>query len=355
MILVVGVNGVGKTTTIGKLANQLRVAGQSAADLRGGHVSRGGRRSAADLGRPRRRRTSCAREKASDPAAVVFDAITAGKARKRDVVLVDTAGRLHTRTNLMSELDKIRRVAAKEVQGRAARSAAGARRHGGSERPRAGARVHQRRRCHRHRAHQARWHGQGRHRRGDCPRAEAADPSTSASAKASTICCRSRRTSTSTRSSRRSGDRHRLHAACAVSRPARRRARRRPIRWSARWWSVPTASWWGRAGIRARGDPHAEVFALDEAGERARGATLYVTLEPCSHQGRTGPCTRRIIDAGVARVVAAMADPNPLRERPAASPSCARTASRWRSACSKRKRPGSIARSSWCRRWPGRW
>lgn len=60
------------------------------------------------------------------------------------------------------------------------------------------------------------------------------------------------------------------------------------------------------------GDPHAEVFALEEAGLRARGATLYVTLEPCSHQGRTGPCTRRIIDAGIVRVVAAMADPNPM-------------------------------------------
>ena len=60
------------------------------------------------------------------------------------------------------------------------------------------------------------------------------------------------------------------------------------------------------------GDPHAEVFALDDAGARARGATLYVTLEPCNHQGRTGPCTQRIIDSGIARVVAAMADPNPL-------------------------------------------
>ena len=60
------------------------------------------------------------------------------------------------------------------------------------------------------------------------------------------------------------------------------------------------------------GDPHAEVFALEDAGERARGATLYVNLEPCCHTGRTGPCTRRIITAGIARVVAAMADPNPL-------------------------------------------
>jgi diaminohydroxyphosphoribosylaminopyrimidine deaminase/5-amino-6-(5-phosphoribosylamino)uracil reductase len=59
------------------------------------------------------------------------------------------------------------------------------------------------------------------------------------------------------------------------------------------------------------GEPHAEVHALAAAGPRARGATLYCTLEPCCHQGRTGPCVSRIVDAGIVRVVAAVEDPNP--------------------------------------------
>jgi fused signal recognition particle receptor len=116
VILVVGVNGVGKTTTIGKLANQMRQEGKKplicAADtFRAAAVDQlqiWADRAGVDIVRAKEN---------SDPAAVVFDAMTAAKSRQRDVVLVDTAGRLHTRTNLMNELDKIRRIAGREIPG----------------------------------------------------------------------------------------------------------------------------------------------------------------------------------------------------------------------------------------------
>ena len=68
----------------------------------------------------------------------------------------------------------------------------------------------------------------------------------------------------------------------------------------------------GRGFHTWNGVKHAEILALEEAGDRARGATLYINLEPCCHQGRTGPCTAALIAAGVGRVLAALEDPNPL-------------------------------------------
>ena len=114
--LIVGVNGTGKTTTVGKLARLIKESGRTplicAADtFRAAAVEQlqvWATRAGVDFIRAR---------PGADPAAVVFDAIAAGKARARDIVLIDTAGRLHTRVNLMSELEKIRRVAAREVEG----------------------------------------------------------------------------------------------------------------------------------------------------------------------------------------------------------------------------------------------
>ena len=114
--LVVGVNGTGKTTTVGKLANLMKSQGRRplvcAADtFRAAAVEQleiWARRADVEIVRARQ---------GADPAAVVFDAISSGKAKGRDPILVDTAGRLHTRVNLMSELEKIRRIAAREVSG----------------------------------------------------------------------------------------------------------------------------------------------------------------------------------------------------------------------------------------------
>jgi fused signal recognition particle receptor len=114
--LIVGVNGTGKTTTVGKLANLLKAGGRQplicAADtFRAAAVEQleiWAKRADVEMVRAR---------EGADPAAVVFDAIASAKARQRDPVLVDTAGRIHTRVNLMNELDKIRRVAAREVPG----------------------------------------------------------------------------------------------------------------------------------------------------------------------------------------------------------------------------------------------
>lgn len=113
VVLVIGVNGVGKTTTIGKLAGKLRMQGKkvvlAAADTfraaAGEQLKEWAHRAEADL---------IGGQEGADPAAVVYDAVAAAKARKADVLLVDTAGRLHNKKNLMEELRKINRVLERE-------------------------------------------------------------------------------------------------------------------------------------------------------------------------------------------------------------------------------------------------
>ena len=114
VILMVGVNGVGKTTTIGKLAHQFReqgkkvmlVAGDTFRAAAAEQLGIWAERSGADIVR---------HEEGSDPAAVVFDGISAAKARGCDIVIIDTAGRLHNKANLMNELAKIRRIIDREL------------------------------------------------------------------------------------------------------------------------------------------------------------------------------------------------------------------------------------------------
>ena len=116
VVMLVGVNGTGKTTTVGKLAKLIRVRGERplvcAADtFRAGAVEQVGvwaERAGVEIVKA---------SDGADPASVVFDAVQAGRARGLDVVLIDTAGRLHTRVNLMGELKKICRVVAREIQG----------------------------------------------------------------------------------------------------------------------------------------------------------------------------------------------------------------------------------------------
>ena len=114
VILVVGVNGVGKTTTIGKLASRLTEEGKKVLLCAGDTF----RAAAAEQLTVWAQRANCdivRHEEGSDPAAVVFDSIAAAKARGADVIIVDTAGRLHNKQNLMNELTKIRRVIDREL------------------------------------------------------------------------------------------------------------------------------------------------------------------------------------------------------------------------------------------------
>jgi fused signal recognition particle receptor len=116
VIFVVGVNGTGKTTTIGKLAHRLRQDGRSVV-LAAGDTFRAAAIEQLGVWASRTGAEIIKTKSGGDPAAVVYDALTSARARNADVVIVDTAGRLHTKSNLMAELDKMKRTAAKVVPG----------------------------------------------------------------------------------------------------------------------------------------------------------------------------------------------------------------------------------------------
>ncbi len=114
VILMVGVNGVGKTTTIGKLAAQLKAEGKNVL-LCAGDTFRAAAAEQLGIWAERSGVDIVRHEEGSDPAAVVYDGICAAKARNSDVIIIDTAGRLHNKANLMNELSKIRRIIDREL------------------------------------------------------------------------------------------------------------------------------------------------------------------------------------------------------------------------------------------------
>jgi fused signal recognition particle receptor len=116
VILVVGVNGTGKTTTIGKLAERLREHGRTVV-LGAADTFRAAAEEQLEIWAERAQADFVGGERGGDPAAVAYDAIETATERGRDVVIVDTAGRLHTQTNLMEELAKVRRVIAQKLEG----------------------------------------------------------------------------------------------------------------------------------------------------------------------------------------------------------------------------------------------
>jgi len=116
VIFIVGVNGAGKTTSIGKLANRLRQQNLNVV-LCAADTFRAAAIEQLEIWAHRNSVEVIKQKSGSDPAAVVFDAMAAAKARNADVVLVDTAGRLHTKSNLMAELEKMKRTAAKVIPG----------------------------------------------------------------------------------------------------------------------------------------------------------------------------------------------------------------------------------------------
>ena len=201
MILVVGVNGTGKTTTIGKLAYQLHEAGASVV-IGAADTFRAAAAEQLETWAGRAQADFVGSASGSDPAAVAFDAVSAGVSRGRRVVIVDTAGRLHTQEHLMEELSKVRRVIAQRLPGAPHETLLTIDATTGQNGLQQARLFTQAAEVTGPRADEARRQRQGRHRDRDRARARACRSSSSASARGSRTCARSTPRRSPARSSR---------------------------------------------------------------------------------------------------------------------------------------------------------
>ena len=308
VFLIIGVNGVGKTTTIAKLAHEYKKQGKKVLIV-AGDTFRAAAVEQLEIWANRIGVDMLKQKMGSDPAAVVFDAMVSAKAQDKDLVLIDTAGRLHTKANLMQELAKIRKVANREVNGAPHES----------------------------------WlildatvgqNGivQAREFMNITPISGIILTKIDGTAKGGIVVSIARELGIPIKFLGVGESLDDLFPSIPTSSSTLFWKLRMPLDYFYLTQALHLAMQndgntapnpsvgaivvqgnriVGQAYHRKAGEAHAEVLALDQAGSQAKGSTLYVSLEPCCHHGHTPPCTDRIIASGVSRVVFGAVDNNP--------------------------------------------